>query len=85
MEVPGGHNNKLMVCAYELFCTSGLVYAVLSSGGDKLAASFTVFALILMSDKITGAHFNPAVSTGVLFANKNIGQNLCFYLMIIIS
>lgn len=50
MEVAGGKDNKGIVCLYEFFATSFLVYAVLASGGDKLAASLTVFMLILVCD-----------------------------------
>jgi aquaporin Z len=32
---------------------------------------------------ISGGHFNPSVTTGVLVRERNFGKNLGFYLMII--
>ena len=58
---------------------------MLASGGDKLAASLTVLALILVCDPITGAHFNPAVSIGVWVASKKLGENFVFFIMIFVS
>ena len=49
------------------------------------AVIYMVLALILFSDKVSGSHFNPAVSTGVFVANKNWGKDLIFYLMIMAS
>ena len=84
MEVPGGKDHKLMVCIYELLGTSGIVYAVLVSGGNGIGVPLTVFALILMCDKITGAHFNPGVTTTVMVA-RGIGDNFKFAALIMIS
>lgn len=64
---------------YEFFGTALLVYAVNVSYGDgvdpfvdQFAIVGMIFALILLAGPITGAHFNPAVTTGVLVSNKNI-------------
>ena len=85
MEVPSGKQNKGIVCVYEFFATSFLVYAVLASGGNALAASLTVLALIILCDPISGAHFNPCVTIGVFMASKKLGENLVFFLMILLS
>ena len=84
MEVPGAKDHKLMVCIYELLGTSGIVYAVLVSGGNGIGVPLTVFALILMCDKITGAHFNPGVTTTVMVA-RGLADNFKFAALIMIS
>ena len=65
MEVEGGRNNKLTVCIYEFLGASGLVYAVLASGGSDKAVAGTLFILILLAGSVSGAHFNPAVTAAV--------------------
>ena len=65
MEVEGGRNNKLTVCIYEFFGTSGLAYAVLASGGNDIAVAGTLFILIVLAGNVSGAHFNPAVTAAV--------------------
>ena len=86
MEVPGGNLHKGKVFVYEFLGTSLLVYAVLASGGAQVAVVFTVMAIIIMADPISGAHFNPAVSTGVFFAGKGkMRMNLGMYLMILLA
>ena len=74
-----------MVCIYEMLGTSGIVYAVLVSGGNPIGVPLTLFCLILMCDKITGAHFNPGVSTAVWISSGKMGENTMFYLMILLS
>merc|ERR1712045_438420 len=53
--------------------------------GNPLAASLTVLALIILCDPISGAHFNPCVSIGVWIASKSLGENLVFFIMILVS
>lgn len=58
---------------YEFLGTALLVYAVnVSPGVDPFGIAFMIFAVILVAGPITGAHLNPAVTTGVLVSNKNI-------------
>jgi glycerol uptake facilitator-like aquaporin len=42
---------------------------------------------IMLFGGLTGGHFNPAVSTGVLISQgwRGIGKNLKFYFMIVMS
>ena len=85
MEVPGGVNNKGKVFIYEFFGTSVLVYAVLASGGNMVAVSATVLALIVGAGPITGAHFNPAVSIGVYFYRRKWCQDLPMFMMVLLA
>jgi len=79
MERTLGPGTYKFLVFYEFFGTALLVYAVNISynfGGDptvnQFGISFMIFALILLAGPITGAHFNPAITTGVLVSNKNI-------------
>jgi glycerol uptake facilitator-like aquaporin len=51
----------------------------------KFGVAFTVFALILISGPITGAHFNPAVTMGVYISNKDWREDATFCLMIMVA
>ena len=87
METKLGHERKLIVCLYEmigagLFCTG-----ILISGANATAATMTLFAMIIIFGDVTGGHFNPAVTLGVLvwqFSSKPVA-NLLFAAMIIVS
>jgi len=87
METKLGHERKLIVCLYEmigagLFCTG-----ILISGANATAATMTIFAMIIIFGDVTGGHFNPAVTLGVLvwqFSSKPVA-NLLFAAMIIVS
>ena len=65
-----------------LFCTG-----ILISGANATAATMTIFAMIIIFGDVTGGHFNPAVTLGVLvwqFSSKPVA-NLLFAAMIIVS
>ena len=83
MEVPGGHENKGKVLIYEMFGTAFLAYAAIVSGGNAAAVGLTITVIIMCTGSITGAHYNPAVSTAVLFWKKDWGKNIGFYFMIL--
>ena len=85
MEVPGGHENKGKVLIYEMFGTAFLAYAAIVSGGNAMAVGLTITVIIMCTGSITGAHYNPAVSTAVLFWKRDFGKNICFYLMIVLA
>jgi len=65
MEIENGKNHKFIVCAYELFGTAFLVYCLNLSDGNSMAIAFTLFSLMVLCGKISGAHFNPSVTIGV--------------------
>lgn len=43
---------------------------ILSTGGQALAVGLTLAAVIFFGSKISGGHFNPAVSTIMYMAGK---------------
>ena len=51
---------------YETFGTLLFTYCIIVSTANPLAAAFSLFAMILIFGSVTGGHFNPAVSLGVL-------------------
>ena len=83
MEVPGGHENKGKVLIYEMFGTAILTYAAIVSGGNAMAVGLTITVIIMCTGSITGAHYNPAVTTAVLFWKREFGKNCGFYFMIL--
>lgn len=82
MEVAGGKENKIKVCAAEFVGTFILVTALnlsgdISMGGtgpDAFAAAVGIFISIILFGSISGGHFNPAITTGVFF--KELVQNI---------
>ena len=73
MERTLGKGTYKFLVIYEFLGTAMLLYAVnVSPGGDPFGVIFTILAIILIVGPITGAHLNPAVSTGVLISNRNI-------------
>ena len=85
MEIPGGHKNKTKVLLYELFGTSFLVYAALTSGGNAVAVGLTLMVIIMCTGSITGAHYNPAVTMGVYVWKRQWGKNFGFFLMLLVA
>lgn len=75
---------KLVICFYELLGTMMLVlgYNFTSAG---LAVGFNLFVGIIMSAKVSGGMFNPAVTIGVYTADKSFVANIVLVLMIIVS
>jgi glycerol uptake facilitator-like aquaporin len=75
---------KLVICFYEFLGTGMLVlgYNFTSAG---LAVGFNLFVGILMSAKVSGGMFNPAVTIGIYTANKTFIKNIVLVVMIIIA
>ena len=65
METKLGHNRKLIVALYEAMGTGLFTYCILVSTADAIAASLSLFAMIIIFGPVTGGHFNPAVTLGV--------------------
>lgn len=63
--------NKLLV---EFTGTILLVYVVLATG-DPLAIGAALTVAILIGGKVSGGHFNPAVTVGLTLA-KRLSKNL---------
>lgn len=88
MEVPGGNKRKFTVCAFELIGTAFLVLTVNWTQGRAEIAGAMLFVLLVCFGSITGGHFNPAVTVGVMIncmAQGDVGGNAVFAAMIMIS
>lgn len=74
MEVPGGIENKLVVCLCEMMGTAALLLAVNlgnTSSNTPICVGLTVFGMAQMFGPISGGHFNPAVTLGMFI--KELG------------
>ena len=83
METHLGQGTYKFLFLYEFIGTAFILYALNVSDGNPVAVVFTVFAMILMAGPITGAHFNPAVSLGVLLCSLEIMLNIPVFLLTI--
>ena len=90
MEVPGGKNNKILVCLYEAIGTFYLLLAV-NMGADyqtfygAVSVGITVMAIVILFGPVCGAHYNPAVTTGVLIREGLTLSNIWYSFLIITS
>ena len=58
---------------YEFLGTAMLAWGEnVGTSKDPWGPVFNIFAIILVVGPITGAHINPAVTTGILISNQNI-------------
>lgn len=84
MEVPGGSENKGFVCLFEAVGTAILILGINMSGGNALCVGLFLLMGIAMLGPISGGHFNPAVSLGVLFKEGKT-ENMGFFFLIMLS
>ena len=89
MEVEGGTGNKFFVFLFELLGTAMLLIAInwaSTSGAVAEAVGLTVMMCAQIMGPISGGHFNPAVTIGMLWkeGKEHFGRNLIFAFFIII-
>lgn len=68
MEVPGGYQNKLLVCVYEALGTCMLFVTVNMTAGNYyqvFAVGFILMIDIILLGPVSNSHVNPAVTLGV--------------------
>ena len=85
MEVKGGHSNKIAVCVFEAFGTALLLMAINFSKGDASAIAVGLFAIIMLTANISGAHVNPALTVSVFIREGNTPANVKFAGLIMLS
>ena len=88
METKLGHKRKFIVTIYEALGTACFTYCILVSTADAIAAALGLFAMIVILGDVTGGHFNPAVTLGVLvwqFFQSDPMSKLLFSVMIILG
>lgn len=88
METKLGHNRKFVVTLYEAIGTALFTYCIIVSTADAIAAACGLFAMIVIFGDVTGGHFNPAVTLGVLvwqFFQSDPIAKLLFSVMIIVG
>ena len=88
MEVPGGKGNKFFVFVSEFIGTMFLLIAInWASCSDSVpfAVGSTVFVMATIFGSISGGHFNPAVTLGMLWkeGKANFVYNLMFAIFIL--
>ncbi len=67
--------------AVELVGTLIFLYVILASGGDAISIGVALAAVILFGGKLSGGHFNPAVSIMMFFNNKLGVSKLIVYII----
>jgi len=95
MEVPGGAQNKLLVCLHEALGTCLLFCAVNMSAGQEYqayAVGLVLMVSIVLLGPISNSHVNPAVTLGVLIresgeerAAGKLGHNAWYGVRIMLS
>ena len=87
METKTGHDRKLIVALYEFIGTCMFTTIILISKANAEAAALGLFTQIIIFGDVTGGHFNPGVTLGVMvwqLSNNPLAQVL-FAAMIIVA
>jgi len=79
-----GFNNeqRWTVFFYELLGTSIFLYCTIMLR-DPAAITFTLFAITVLFGRVSGGHFNPAITTSVFLSQSNFADNFYTYLVMI--
>ena len=78
----GNKDKKIGVFAYELLGTAFIMYAVIvEESYEKFVGIFgdayiyITLAMMMIAWNVSGGHFNPAITVGMLIASKDFGGN----------
>ena len=92
MEIEGGHKIKKIVCLYEAIGSALLIIAlnwsnyIAKDQFGPVGLGLTLFSCITILGPVSGGHFNPAVTIGVLIreGKDKAKANLpfCFYIIL---
>jgi len=90
MEVPGSEGNKFFILLSEFIGTAMLVISInwsSTSDSTAFAVGATVFVMATIFGGISGGHFNPAVTIGMLWkeGKDRFGRNLGLTIFMIIA
>ena len=90
MEVQGSEGNKFFICVSEFIGTAMLIIAInWSSTSDSapMAVGACVFVMATIFGTVSGGHFNPAVTLGMLWkeGKDRFGRNLGLTIIMVIS
>ena len=93
METPGGNENRMWVCLYEMLGTFLLVLTLNWSmflynsffSITPFAMGMAQFTVSMIWGDISGGNINAAVTLGVWFFRGEMGKNAGFAIMIMLS
>ena len=70
----GNKDKKIGVVAYELLGTAFIMYAVIVDQSGY-AYIYITLAMMMIAWNVSGGHFNPAITVGMLIGSKDFGGN----------
>jgi glycerol uptake facilitator-like aquaporin len=83
METDLRKDDRKFIFLYEFCGTALILYAVNVSHGNPVAVVFSIMVSVLFAGPITGAHFNPAVSTACLISHTNPREALSSFALMV--
>ena len=86
MELHAAKESKCIVFLYETLGTFFLIYAINLTTQMPYGVwgiAMTLFLWLLIGGPITGAHYNPAVSIGVLICNKHWRNDIDIFMIML--
>ena len=88
MDFEGGNDKKFAVLAYELIGTCVFMYTILITGvsaAGAYAGAFEgmYFCLLLITWKVSGGHFNPALTVSTFISKKKFKENAALLILMV--
>ena len=84
METDLRKEDRKIIFLYEFGGTALILYAI-NIAGNPVAVVFSIMAAVLVCGPITGAHFNPAVSTACLISHINPKDALNSFVLMVVA